>query len=148
MSSIYNNENILMPVNGFIDFDENGNIVTVSTSPTKPILSDKSNKRKAYDNYIGPGDYECNICHKKFVRKSYWKRHELSHDEKFSCEICGAEFMHTRHLNQHMNIHKEKQYECDICGKKITFSFNFKKHRKIHMQYKDENGDIKYLTIK
>ncbi len=141
MASYYNNENIPIKVNGFINFDSSGNVVLV----------EENNKRKAnnnYDNYFGPGDYECNICHKKFVKKSYWKRHELSHEKKFSCNICGREFMHNTHLTQHMLVHQEKKHKCDVCGIMMRHKFNLKKHRKMHIPYRDENGEIKYLTIK
>ncbi len=148
MTSTNINDNNLTPVSGFIDFDENGDIILVPTLPPNRVLTtldSNNNKRKAYDDYYdGPGKYECNVCHKKFVKKSYCIRHELSHNEKFKCKICGSEFMHNTHLNQHMLVHKEKQYKCDICGIGIRFKFNLKKHRKIHIPYRDENGDIKY----
>lgn len=132
--------NIPIKVDGTIKFDNNGNV----------ILVNHYKKRKAYEDYFdGPGEYECNICHKKFVKKSYWKRHELSHEQKFACSICGREFMHNTHLNQHMLVHKEKQYECDVCGFKVRFKFNLKKHKKLHIPYKDEEtGEIKYITFK
>jgi hypothetical protein len=140
MSSKYMNDT-LIPVKGFIDFDENGDIILVPTMP-KITLPINDKKRKA-DNISD--SYECNICHKKFVKKSYWQRHELSHKEKFKCKICGTEFMHNTHLTQHMAVHKEKQHQCDICGMQVRYNFNLKKHRATHIPYKDENGNIKYL---
>ena len=57
--------------------------------------------------------------------------------------------MHQTHLNQHMTIHKgPKEHECDICGYKVRFKFNLKKHRATHIPYRDENGEVKYLTSK
>jgi uncharacterized Zn-finger protein len=153
MSSTYSNDNNLIPVKGFIDFDENGEVILVPTMPTPRVLTtllnNNNNKRKAYEKqdfyYNEPEKYECNICHKKFVKKSYWKRHELSHNEKFKCKICGTEFMHNTHLTQHMRVHREREYACDICGMKIRFKFNIKKHRATHIPYRDEEGNIKYL---
>ncbi len=164
MTSINNSdENKLIRANGFIDFDENGNIVLVPNMPKQGILTsnnkiskqietnkvshqiETTKKRKAYDSYISWGPYECNICHKKFVKKSYCKRHELSHEKMFECNICHNKFMHNNHLNQHMAIHKEKEHQCDICGIKVRYKFNLTRHRKIHMPYRDENGEIKYL---
>jgi hypothetical protein len=144
MSSTYMNDT-LTPAKGFIDFDENGDIILVPTMPKPQIIPINNKKRKA-DNISD--SYECNVCHKKFVKKSYCKRHELSHEEKFACKICGSEFMHNIHLTQHMLVHKEKQYKCDICGMQVRYKFNLTKHRKIHIPYKDETGNIKYFTVK
>ncbi len=148
MSSTYNETNNLISVKGFIDIDENGEIVIVPSLPKRIANIQQNNKRKPYDYYDGKGSYECHICHKKFVRKSYWKRHELSHEENFSCDICGCKFMHNIHLNQHMLVHQEKKHKCDICGIMMRYKYNLDKHRKIHIPYRDENGDIKYMTIK
>jgi hypothetical protein len=153
MTSTYINENNLIRVNGFIDFDENGEIIMVPTMPKPRTITlgnivPNTKKRKAYDTYEGDGKYECNICHKKFVKKSYWKEHEASHEEKVACKICGTEFMHNTHLNQHMKVHEEKQHRCEICGIKVRFKFNLKRHLKIHVPYRDKNGDIKYYTFK
>ena len=155
MSSTYTNDTFT-PVNGFVEFDENGNIILVPTIQTPKTLITLDNinqvkKRKEYETqdsyYDDSGKYECKQCHKKFVKKSYWKRHELSHEinNLFACEICEKKFMHNIHLTQHMAVHKDKQHQCDICGVKVRFKFNLKKHRKIHIPYKDNNGNIKYL---
>ena len=146
MSSTYMNDT-LTPVSGFIDFDESGNTIMVPQS--YPIIF------KPYTNLLNIrakdetcGSYECNICYKRFAKKSYWKRHVLSHKEIFSCHICGTQFMHNSHLTQHMEVHKEKQFQCDVCGLQVRYKFNLTKHRKTHIPYKDENGNIKYFTVK
>ena len=67
----------------------------------------------------------------------------------FACKVCGKQFMHQTHVNQHMNVHKEeKEHACDICGYKVRFKFNLSKHRATYIPYKDHNGEIKYLTLK
>ena len=149
--------NTLTPAKGFIDFDENGKIILVSTMPTSINIKtfdnndfiNLNNNRKQNDN-DGSIQYECKQCHKKFSKKSYWKRHELSHEKNnlFECNVCNKTFMHNTHLTQHMKLHKEKEHQCDICGVKIRFKFNLDKHRKIHIPYKDKNGNINYLTVK
>ena len=135
--------------NALIDFDENGCIIIKKQEepPAKRQFTDVSNIITNQED--GPGPYECTICYKKFVKKSYWKRHVLSHNEMFACKVCGKQFMHQTHVNQHMNVHKEeKEHACDICGYKVRFKFNLSKHRATHIPYKDHNGEIKYLTLK
>jgi uncharacterized Zn-finger protein len=146
MSSKYMNDT-LTPVSGFIDFDDDGKTIMVSQSHSV-IYKQNTNLLNTQTENDTREYYECNICHKKFSKKSYWKRHELSHEEKFSCHICGAEFMHNRHLTQHMDVHKEKQFQCDVCGLQVRYKFNLTKHRKIHVPYKDDDGNIKYFTVK
>ncbi len=115
--------------NAYIDFDENGEVVI---------------KKRKSDI---PETYECHICLKRFVKKSYCQRHILSHEEMFECTVCQRKFTHNHHLNQHMRIHRPtKEYKCDICGMEIRFKFNIKKHMKTHIKYIDrDTGEIKYL---
>jgi uncharacterized Zn-finger protein len=129
--------------NVYIDFDLNGNIIV-----KKRDISLNEQIQNIINNEPEYGPYECNICNKSFVKKSYWKRHVLSHNGKFACDICNREFSHHHHLNQHMRVHREREYSCDICGMKIRFKFNIKKHRATHIPYRDENGNIKYFTSK
>uniref|UniRef100_A0A6C0HY22 C2H2-type domain-containing protein n=1 Tax=viral metagenome TaxID=1070528 RepID=A0A6C0HY22_9ZZZZ len=154
--------------NVYIDFDENGNIITkqkignINNEPPQPTQPTQPNElcqppqkkqktdinetiNKILENEPNEGPYECTICNNTFVKKSYWKRHVLSHNGKFACDTCGREFSHHHHLNQHMKVHKERENACDICGMKIRFKFNIKKHRATHIPYTDENGNVKYL---
>jgi uncharacterized Zn-finger protein len=129
--------------NVYIEFDKDGNVVIKQREES--IINKINN---IIDNEPEEGPYECTICNKSFVKKSYWKRHVLSHNGKFACEKCDREFSHHHHLNQHMRVHREREYACDICGMKIRFKFNIKKHRATHIPYRDENGNIKYFTSK
>jgi uncharacterized Zn-finger protein len=135
--------NLVKIENAYIEFDENGEIIVKQRDIT---INDKI--KEIIDNEPDEGPFECTICNKSFVKKSYWKRHVLSHDEMFSCTICHKKFAHNHHLTQHMKVHREKEYSCDICGFKVRFKFNLKKHRNIHIPYKDKNGEIKYITLK
>ncbi len=129
--------------NVYIDFDKDGNIIV---KKRKIDYSDQI--EEMLSNVPKSGPFECIICEKTFVKKCYWKRHVLSHNEKVSCKVCGQEFGHNIHLNQHMLIHNEKLNECDICGIKMHHKFNLTAHRKTHIMYKDENGNIKYFVAK
>ena len=144
-------------VNGFIDFDNSGNIVVISQEQQKPPEPQKHlehqntnplNEIKKSNKYrINMGQFECNICHKKFMRKAYCENHMLSHEKSnlFECEICNKTFMHKYHLNQHMKIHRDKQEKCEICGAKMFYKFNMDKHRKTHLVYTNKYGETTYM---
>jgi uncharacterized Zn-finger protein len=127
------------PVNGLIDFDENGNSIIIDkpSEISKPIISVAEILTSIDKNDKGP--YECLICDKKFVKKDYWKRHVLSHENMFECEICNKKFTHHHHLNQHMTVHKEtREHQCEICGFTVRFKFNLVKHKKTHIKFYDK----------
>ena len=153
-------DNLVKIENNFIDFDENGSVIIVPvtvpvTIPTIPIIQDINKKLEAPKTEstsqriyrMNMGNYECNICHKRFMKKSYCTRHELSHETTnlFECKVCNKKFMHYIHLNQHMKLHQEKQHQCDICGIKMFYKFNLDKHRKNHIIYTNKMGEKKYL---
>ena len=96
--------------NVYIDFDENGNIIVkqktenINNEPPQKKQKTDINERinEILENEPNEGPYECTICNNTFVKKSYWKRHVLSHNSKFACDICSREFSHHHHLNQLM----------------------------------------------
>ncbi len=156
------------PVNGFINFDENGNsvicsgfidfdskgnaIIDAKNEPALPqskepvyksIINPNINEEKENDEHL----FECDICNKKFIKKDYYKRHMLSHEDAFTCHICSKKFFHGYHLKQHMDFHKEvRDYKCDICDFTARFKTNMIKHKKTHIKYYDiETDTYKYL---
>ncbi len=148
------------PINGLIDFDENGKSIinTVSVEPTIKQKNEPKNEPKneiIYRSIINPAFneikednlFECTICNKKFVKKDYYKRHMLSHEKTFDCHLCSRKFFHNYHLKQHMDFHKEiRDYECDICDFTARFKSNLIKHKKTHIKYYDSVTDsYKYL---
>ena len=146
MSSTYMNDTYT-PINGFVEFDENGEIMLVSTMPKLQTLITLDNNNNKDVNHDSSGQYKCNICHKRFVKKSYCRRHELSHETTnlFNCNVCNKTFMHNNHLTQHMKLHKEKEHQCDLCGVKMYYKFNLDKHRKTHIVYTNKMGETKFL---
>ncbi len=147
------------PINGLIDFDENGksmiNTNIVSVEPKNKPTNEKKNEIN-YRSIINPtfneikeedNLFECTICNKKFVKKDYYKRHMLSHEKTFDCHLCERKFFHNYHLKQHMDFHKEvRDHKCDICNFTARFKSNLIKHKKTHIKYYDSETDtFKYL---
>ena len=176
------------PINGFINFDENGKSIICTgfidfDSKGNAIIIDAKNepqpqpqpqsqpqsrpqsqpqpqpKEPIYKSIINPNInineekendehlFECDICNKKFIKKDYYKRHMLSHEDAFTCHICSKKFFHGYHLKQHMDFHKEvRDYKCDICDFTARFKTNMIKHKKTHIKYYDSVTDTyKYL---
>lgn len=48
------------------------------------------------------------------------------------CHICDKVFKRESHLNQHMKVHDNKQWECDVCKKTFTTKYFLKKHKRLH----------------
>ena len=49
--------------------------------------------------------------------------------KRFNCEICGAKFCRSIHLQRHMSTHtREKPFQCEICGAKFSQNFTLKGH--------------------
>ncbi|KAM4565467.1 uncharacterized protein V3H82_014495 [Fundulus diaphanus] len=79
--------------------------------------------------------FGCDICGKRFYRKSYFKEHKKIHMDKkpFGCDACGKIFSYSSSLKRHMRIHTgEKPFSCDACGKRFGRSSALKMHMIIH----------------
>ena len=50
----------------------------------------------------------------------------------FKCQTCEKLFKRESHLNQHMKVHDNKQWECDVCKKTFTTKYFLKKHKRLH----------------
>ena len=149
-----NGKSVISPINGLIEFDANGNAIIVEQKivskveqkikPKNEIIYKSIINRNNIINEKENDDnlFECNICNKKYVKKDYYKRHMLSHEKTFDCHLCSRKFFHGYHLKQHMDFHKEiRDYECDICDFTARFRSNLIKHKKTHIKYYDSVTD-------
>ncbi|GBN19898.1 Zinc finger protein 436 [Araneus ventricosus] len=87
---------------------------------------------------IGPGEkkpHACNLCPKKFQRKSHLVQHHRTHtgDKPFVCDICGKEFARKEHFSRHYTIHTdEKPFVCDVCGRGFSTRSILNRHAPTH----------------
>ena len=50
----------------------------------------------------------------------------------FKCPTCEKVFKRESHLNQHVKVHDNRQWECDVCKKIFTTKYFLKKHKRLH----------------
>ncbi|XP_055611721.1 oocyte zinc finger protein XlCOF22-like [Uranotaenia lowii] len=91
-------------------------------------------------------NYECEICHKKYVTKSTLKHHHLethTDERNFACLSCDKKFLLKSRLDYHTAIHHtEPTLECDICSKLFSTENRLKIHRRTHMEALPEEERI------
>lgn len=78
---------------------------------------------------------ECDLCHKRFCRKSELKLHLQKHrgERPFLCTDCGKSFAQKSHLTCHLTMHSEERpYSCVLCEKSFKKKELLKHHMKLH----------------
>ena len=61
-----------------------------------------------------PKQYECDVCHKIWLHKSYLNRHMRIHtgEKSIVCHICGKRFYQTHDFTKHVRTHTGKFRQC------------------------------------
>ncbi|KAL4221353.1 hypothetical protein ACF0H5_019613 [Mactra antiquata] len=81
------------------------------------------------------GEFVCTYCgvkyrHKNSLNEHVQKQHEGT-AKVFECEVCGVQMCRLRHLEDHMNIHRNvNPYTCSKCGKGYKNKCAYKRHNK------------------
>ncbi|XP_069696533.1 gastrula zinc finger protein XlCGF26.1-like [Periplaneta americana] len=87
----------------------------------------------------------CNICGKRFVRKSKLNEHVARHvgGRPHVCEVCGKRFTERSSLKKHAMFHTgQKAHVCDVCGKRFILLAHLKTHTLIHTGQKSHVCDV------
>ncbi|XP_070493272.1 transcription factor Ouib-like [Chironomus tepperi] len=82
----------------------------------------------------------CNVCHKKFQKRSNLIDHLRLHAnvKVFSCEFCEKSFVQAGNFKAHLRTHtKEKPFTCPYCSKSYSQSSSLKIHIRSHTQEKN-----------
>ena len=80
--------------------------------------------------------FACQICDKKFARKSDLVKHQATHSDvrSFKCSICpdGRFFKTKDGLRNHMVFYYEPKFACNHCDYKTHTNQSLKRHKKSH----------------
>ncbi|XP_075975234.1 uncharacterized protein LOC142975957 [Anticarsia gemmatalis] len=79
------------------------------------------------------GDYDCDICHLRFLKQIYLCKHKLScHRRKFSCKICPYICYCMYQARTHVTMHKGTKYPCKDCGEIFSMPNSLQMHKRVH----------------
>ncbi|CAH0557196.1 unnamed protein product [Brassicogethes aeneus] len=107
------------------------------------LFSNKIKLQKHLKTHDDSNPFKCEECLQTFSKKWNFDTHMRSHvkneDKKYSCEVCGQQFMFQYLLTIHEYKHKEdKPFPCSKCNKSCLTGEHLRRHVKIH-----EKGYIK-----
>ena len=88
-------------------------------------------------------EYQCEYCDYTFTRMNNLNDHLKSYcpvkfDKVYSCKVCNKQFERKVALQEHKEVHNEKEpikddvAKCNICDKTISRARDLKRHMKTH----------------
>lgn len=112
---------------------------------------DPNYKQQLEQKYMG--DFECEVCGKKYNNLKPYKRHLRLHDpdNPNRCHICGRVLTAPSLLEIHLRIHSDnKPFECAKCGKRALTQTDLNTHMRFHTgerPYKCSICEKAFITV-
>ncbi|XP_045782025.1 oocyte zinc finger protein XlCOF28-like [Maniola jurtina] len=110
--------------------------VTSSTSLNDVINKDQCINSSQNSLCTEKNSFTCDICRKKFIRKSLLVNHIKIHTEvrKFTCEICQHKYKYQCSLTRHMRVTHMgiKPFSCSLCKYKSAENSHLVEHLRTH----------------
>ena len=96
-------------------------------------------------NFHNKGEFECQVCSKRFVRdhmlvEHVRKEHEEMEINTVKCQLCPKEFANMTSLSQHNRFHanENKKIQCNKCNKKFLPGSHEVCNYKVKGSFKEE----------
>ncbi|XP_078504816.1 uncharacterized protein LOC144763252 [Lissotriton helveticus] len=90
---------------------------------------------KPFQTFKEERPYQCTMCRKRFIRKSYLITHMRTHtgERPFQCTQCEKCFSLKKYLVRHRRTHSgERPYQCFECDKSFNLNALLITHQRIH----------------
>ena len=151
------------PVNGFINFDENGNSVICNgfidfDSKGNAIIIDAKNAQSAQSAQSAESiesiestestesAQNAEPIYKSIINPNININEEKENDN-YKCDICNKTFIKKDYYKRHMLSHNDA-FTCHICSKKFFHGYHLKQHMDFHKEVRDYKCDICDFTAR
>ncbi|KAF7503650.1 hypothetical protein GJ744_003428 [Endocarpon pusillum] len=94
---------------------ESGKGVITFSRLKKALPRDESSDGKSPSRAKHPATYACDLCPKRFTRRSNLTSHQLSHknEKPFACTVCETTFVRKSDRERHQKTHSgERKFVC------------------------------------
>ena len=101
----------------------------------------RTDRLKRHQIYRHSGDFECDVCHKRFAQQTLLQRHEDTHsktnNQTYKCPDCDKELKDITSFRKHKDKwHKPKTIICEECAELFATKSLLYKHKKVkHTRY-------------